>query len=367
MVKIDLFAKSIWRIRRRRALKLLKKIFVFGLGSLLYAPAVSAQKPVDFQKIARDAEYVCKIWPLDTNFSHGGSGSCFLIELGIENWYVLTNNHVLGVDEYGSLAAYAIVHFNFKNRSKTPFVVRLAGYDPFWDIALLKIVLNDQGPLVLPQPAILGNSDDLKELDPVLAVSSAYAADIDFNFRPGRVADPEAPPFSFPDFGLIETDLTVHHGGSGSPLIDSRGRVVGMISYKYPDIPYAYAIPISRIKLVLPFLARETGKVNEVVHTTIAGLSLRPCLFKVPTCPVGSVLVDGVNDTLTALALKKGDVIISVDGEKVKDLNHLIELFSFGYAPGDTIDLTVLRREADDKPYSEIKAKVVLEMAFRRS
>lgn len=127
--------------------------------------------------------------------------------------HILTNNHILdGADS-------ARVRFH-DGREEVASVV---GSDPKADLALVRVAPN-AGEL---RPATLGDSDRLQIGEWVLSVGSPPGSRISVSV--GVVSAIGRGSAGLPDHAdLIHTDANINAGNSGGPLVDRKGRVVGI-------------------------------------------------------------------------------------------------------------------------------------------
>ena len=129
------------------------------------------------------------------------------------NGYVVTNEHVV---KEANLIAIRV--------GRTEFLGDLVGSDSRTDLAVLKV----KGPV--PMAAEWGDSDQLEAGDWVLAIGSPYG--LERTVSAGIVSATArhnlglAPQDTYQDF--IQVDVAINPGNSGGPLIDLRGRVVGI-------------------------------------------------------------------------------------------------------------------------------------------
>lgn len=171
-------------------------------------------------------------------------GSGFIIS---SDGYILTNNHVIkDADEI-------IVRLS----DRRELVAQVIGADERSDLALLKV--EAQG---LPEVE-LGNSDNLKVGEWVLAIGSPFG--FDYSVTAGIVSAKgrSLPNESYVPF--IQTDVAINPGNSGGPLFNLRGEVVGINSQIYTRsggfMGVSFAIPISVAVNVAEQL-KEKGKVS---------------------------------------------------------------------------------------------------------
>jgi serine protease Do len=252
----------------------------------------------------------------------GGSG--FVIS---PDGLVITNNHVV------EGATSVKVHLDDRD-----YTAQVKGVDKATDIALLKI---DAGhPLRYVE---LGDSDAIRVGDWVMVIGNPLNLDrtvttgvISAKGRSIGISDA-----SFENF--IQTDAAINFGNSGGPLLNMQGQVVGIataINWGAENI--GFAVPINTLKEVLPQL-REKGKVSR----GYLGLGVRNLDYT-------QAQAWGLKDTAGALVqtvesgpakdagVQHGDVILSVDGHKVKQTRDLINYVS-NKGPNATVTLDVWR------------------------
>lgn len=164
------------------------------------------------------------------------SGSGLVIDT---QGFVLTNNHVVAQDTVRRIVTLA-------NGAAGPFQV-VARY-PFADIALVKIPAHDS---LASMP--IGRSHDLMLGEPTLVIgspdrlTSTVSTGIVSGLQRGTRMAALGPA------GLIQTSAPSGHGGSGGPLINALGEVIGIISSGRDNMEnVAFAIPADRIRMAFP-------------------------------------------------------------------------------------------------------------------
>jgi len=262
------------------------------------------------------------------NASTHAVGSGFVVD---RQGHVLTNNHVI--------AGASVIEVVFA-KNKRKMLAKTVGIDTKTDLALLKVNL-PRGV----QPLDLGDSDTLRVGDIVLAIGNpfGYGQTVTSGIisAKGRVIG--AGPYD--DF--LQTDALIHPGNSGGPLLDVRGRVVGIntaVATEGPGI--GFAMPINLAKVVMRDLARY-GKVRR----PWLGIIGKNILSADEVDDVDAL--DGVYGVIIAnlvvespgyrAGLKIGDLIMGFDGNKVADLNQLQKLM-IAKAPQDQVRLKIYRR-----------------------
>ncbi|MBQ2619718.1 MAG: trypsin-like peptidase domain-containing protein [Thermoguttaceae bacterium] len=161
----------------------------------------------------------------------------------------------------------------------------------------------------------------------------------------------------------VQTDAAVSPNNYGGPLLDVRGRVIGIIVPLSPqsdeadagvdwyDSGIGFAIPWDAVQSVFPKLAK-----GENIVPGFIGFAT-----EIPNPSVAEpVLVDPPKDSPAAKAgFKKGDRIVSVDGKPVATFAQFKTAIS-GKALGDTIEVTVERKGKKDAEPVTITQKITL-------
>jgi Do/DeqQ family serine protease len=280
-----------------------------------------------------------------------GFGSGVIIS---KDGYVVTNNHVInGANE-----------IEVTTNDEQTFKAKLVGNDEATDIALLKI--EGKNMPVIP----FGDSDALKVGEWVLAVGNPF--NLTSTVTAGIVsAKGRGSVFSGYGYGgqggmraqdkvesFIQTDAAVNPGNSGGALVNTKGELVGINTAIYSEtgnfVGYSFAVPISLVKKVVSDI-REYGAVQRaVLGVMIIDVPLlketKPEAYEKLKVHEG-VYVDefSLNSSAQKAGLKEGDVIIAINGTKVKTNNELKALVN-RYRPGNTIEVQV-NRYGDVKTY----------------
>ena len=281
-------------------------------------------------------------------------GTGFVVDGG---GYILTNAHV--VDENGQKASGVTVVFN-KGGSQTKRVKgELVGVDVGSDVAVIKVDPKSLGLKPLP----LGDSSKVTIGEPVVAIGNPLG--YDFSITSGIVSATGRSlqsPNGMTIPNGIQTDAAINQGNSGGPLIDSRGKVIGIneqiASQGGGNDGLGFAVPINTAIRSLNQL-RDSGKVkyawmgvqgqtltSDVAATfnmkTAGGALIEKVAAGSPAAKAGlqggdqTVTVQGQDFTLG------GDVVVKADGKDVGSFDDLIAILS-EKNPGDKVTLTVER------------------------
>lgn len=259
-----------------------------------------------------------------------GLGSGFVID---PSGYVVTNNHVMaGTNE-------AEVRF----ADGTKFKGRLIGRDEATDIALLKIDAPNSFPSL--------KFDDDKRVrvgDLVLAVGNPFGLNgtVTAGILSARGRD-EIGSGQFTDY--LQLDAAINPGNSGGPTFDANGRVIGMNSMGRPGSGIGFAIPSSTIMRVVEDL--KAGREVTRGYLGVQIESLSDDTAKAVGLPnANGALVTGVIEGSPAAkaGIKRGDVILEINGETVKDNRELARKIA-ALQVGQTATFTVWRDGAKIK------------------
>lgn len=262
----------------------------------------------------------------------GGSGVIIS-----EDGYIVTNNHV--VDQATKLRV--------KLNDGRTFDAKVIGTDPTTDVALIKIEA-DKLPTIP-----FGSSDALRLGEWVLAIGSPF--DLQSTITAGIVSAKarrlNVIPNEFRIESFIQTDAAVNPGNSGGALVNTHGELVGINTLIQSStgsyIGYSFAVPETIVRKVVVDL-KEYG----VVQRAMLGISFRPIdqsfiddqgkelgIEEIGGVYVASVSEDGA---ASEAGIRKGDVILSVDGVKLDDKAPLQEQIG-KRRPNDKVKLSVKR------------------------
>ena len=251
--------------------------------------------------------------------------------------YVVTNNHV--VDGASKLRV--------KLNDGRSFDAKLIGKDSATDLALLKIEASD-----LPTLAF-GSSDALRLGEWVLAIGSPF--DLQSTITAGIVSAKARNlgviPNDFRIEAFIQTDAAVNPGNSGGALVNTHGELVGINtlikSQTGSYIGYSFAIPESIVRKVVVDL-KEFGIVQRAL------LGIRFAIVdqdfidregkELGITELGGAYVAGVVEggSASEAGIRKGDVILDIDGVKINDNATLSEQIG-RRRPNDKVKLSVKR------------------------
>lgn len=242
------------------------------------------------------------------------SGSGAVID--VANGYVVTNFHVVR-----EAAALKVVLADGRQME-----ARLIGEDPATDLALLQVQSRDLTALTMV------DSGSLRVGDVVVAVGFPFG--LDQTVTAGIVSGLGRKGVGTQLEDFIQTDASINFGNSGGPLLDSRGRLIGVNTAIYSqsggNVGIGFAVPTRIVTAVLDQL-----KAHGKVQRGAIGVEVEP------TGPAGSgqqgarVTKVAKGSSAEAAGLRPGDVILAANGETVRqsaDLKRIIGLI----VPGRT-------------------------------
>ena len=244
--------------------------------------------------------------------------------------YILTNNHVIkNADK-----------IKVRLSDKKEFTGRVIGSDPKTDLAVIKIDARNLTTLEM------GNSDELKVGELVLAIGNPYA--LSQTITMGIVSAVGRANVGIADYeDFIQTDAAINPGNSGGALVNVRGELVGINTAIFSTTGgyqgIGFAIPSNMAKTVMNSLI-EKGKVirgwlgvsiQSITHERAQQFGLEK--------DYGTLVADVVEGSPAKKAgLMRGDVIIEFKGKKVNEPYHLRNITA-GTQPGEKVKIKIIR------------------------
>ena len=276
-------------------------------------------------------------------------GSGFVID---KAGHIVTNYHVI--------EGARSVEVSFSNNESMKATI--VGSDPSTDVAVLKVDAHSRALT----PLRLGDSDDVRVGDPVIAIGNPFG--LERTVTTGIVSALQRVIQAPNDFSIdhvIQTDAALNKGNSGGPLLDARGDVIGVNSQiqtgnvnDQGNVGIGFAVPINTVKTV----AAQIIKNGHVEHAFL-GITAQPVppsiakLFRLHASH--GLLVIGVRPGSAAaeagLRAGKskatvagvtyplgGDLIVSADGVQLSSIDQLRDVIS-GKRPGQKVKLEIWR------------------------
>ena len=261
-----------------------------------------------------------------------GSGSGFLFT---PDGYLLTNSHVVhGSDR-------VIVRLNDEAGSPADLV----GSDPDSDLAVLRV----GSPTALPFVE-LGDSSTLRVGQVAIAIGNplGYSKSVTTGVISalGRTLRASSGRLMH---DVIQTDAALNPGNSGGPLVDSRGRVIGVNTAMIPQAQaICFATGINTAKWVIAQLFAH-GRVRRA-YIGVSGASVRIATrivrhFDLPNSGAVHVADVSAGSPAARAGVAVGDRVIALDGNPVDGIDDLQRLLDAEYI-GRDCELTLLRRSS---------------------
>lgn len=260
--------------------------------------------------------------------------------------YIFTNAHVVGNQE-----KQKVTYGN--DKSVTGKVI---GKDKWSDLAVVKAKVADENI----KPMTMGDSNNIKLAEPILVIGNPLGTDFKGSVSQGIVSglnrhvpvDIDKNDNYDALMKAFQIDAPVNPGNSGGAVVDRDGRLIGIVSLKidmHNVEGMAFAIPINDVRKIAKELEHK-GKVNypntEIKIKNVGDLddSERNAI-NLPTkvnhgVLIGEVKENGLGDKS---GLKKGDVIVELDGKKIEDNLRYRQVIYSHYDDQKTITAKIYR------------------------
>jgi S1-C subfamily serine protease len=280
----------------------------------------------------------------------GGSGSGFVYD---QEGHIVTNAHV--VRNADAIRVY------FSDDTITE--AEVLGIDQDADLAVLQVNV----PQDILVPVEMGSSADLEVGQLAIAIGNPFGYErtltVGFISALGRVLRQES---GFSIAEVIQTDAAINPGNSGGPLLDSKGRVIGVNSYYRPSSPLGgsigigFAVPVDQAASVVPELIAH----GQYRHPWlgISGYEIRPELINALDLDIdqGALVTEAIEDGPSARAgiqggtrpievtgypepiAAGGDIIVAIDDTEVHGMDDIITYLQ-GTRVGQQVILTIIR------------------------
>jgi S1-C subfamily serine protease len=271
-----------------------------------------------------------------------GSGSGSILD---QQGNILTNYHVIAGAQKLSVSI----------GGKKDYAATIVGGDPDTDLAVIRLTEKPSGPLtVIP----MGDSDKLVVGQKVLAIGNPFG--LDRTLTTGVISGLQRPIRARNNRlieGAIQTDASINPGNSGGPLLDSRGRMIGInsqiLSPSGSSAGVGFAVPVSIAKRVVPQLL-QNGQVrrpklgistrdiaafrNQVDLPTDDGVLIMQVARGGGAAQAG---LRGIQQTDTG-DFELGDIIVGINNDKVGNSDDLFRVLD-KHQIGETVQVHIWR------------------------
>jgi S1-C subfamily serine protease len=271
-----------------------------------------------------------------------GAGSGFIWS---KDGYVVTNYHVVAGGDSYTVTLY----------DQTTIPAKLVGVDPAKDVAVLKLEAVPERLLAIQ----VGDSSNLLVGQKVLAIGSPFGLDRTLTTGVISALGREiagAGGVTIRD--MIQTDASINPGNSGGPLLDSRGRLIGMntviFSRSGQSAGIGFAVPVNFIKRLVPQLIAHGKPIRPGLGVRIfsddvaRGVGVRGVIIRDVTRG-SSAASAGLRGTVydNRGRPRMGDVIVGIDDYPVHNYDELYNALD-RYTVGDTVKVHVRRPGAGE-------------------
>lgn len=257
-----------------------------------------------------------------SNSSPNGLGSGVIIKSDSDKSYILTNYHVL---EDCSKATISI-------DNKT-YDCTAVGYDDTADLAVVTI------PVGNLQVAEWGDSDSLTVGEWCMAIGSPMgyentctAGIVSATGRNGAVSDGDN---TYYNSDVIQTDASINPGNSGGALVDSEGKLIGIVEYlssnSSSSAGLGFAIPQSTAQKI----AEKIMESGTSVSSAFIGISAANTDESQDGMQVGAVVKDSAADKA---GIEAGDYLTKVGDKQITSYSDLKSALA-AYVAGDKVTL----------------------------
>ncbi|MCP3978361.1 MAG: trypsin-like serine protease [bacterium] len=264
-----------------------------------------------------------------------GSGTGFFWD---QDGHIVTNYHV--IEDSDRISVTLADH--------TEWDATVVGVAPEKDLAVLRV----RAPRSSQSPLPVGGSADVLVGQNVLAVGNPFGWDQTLTVGVVSALGRElTSPTGRTIHDVIQTDAAINPGNSGGPLLDSRGRVIGVNTAIYSpsgtSAGIGFAIPIDTVSRLTPQLIAH-GRPIEAGIGGVVWLSDRT--HRIEGAVVRSVRggshgedlgLEGLGVTRRGRVVA-GDIVVAVDDRPVRSVNELRDAFE-GAGVGEPVRLTVRR------------------------
>eukprot|EP01041_Mallomonas_annulata_P002224 gene2224-4322_t len=262
--------------------------------------------------------------------------------------HIVTNYHVVGENTKD-------IQVTFVGTCGTRDAYRgiIRGVDRDKDVAVIKIT-DSTKPYKALRPLEKGTSESLRVGQSALAIGNPFG--LDHTLTTGVISGlgrQITSPNRRPIYNMIQTDAAINPGNSGGPLLDSKGRLIGMNTAIYStsgaSSGIGFAIPVDTLKAVVDIILRDGKVVRPSLGIQYLGgdqarlLGVDSGLIVLGVTPGSAAEQAGLRGTSRSLfSMNMGDIIIGMDGKPVANEADFLKLLD-GKKVGDIIEMKIRR------------------------
>ena len=213
--------------------------------------------------------------------------------------------------------------------------------------------------------ASLGNSDDLRLGEPVIAIGNALGYGQSVTTGVVSAIDREITSEDGATGSFIQTDAAINPGNSGGALLNMQGQVIGINSSKIGGSTIegmGFAIPISAAEPIISDLSLQTTKIKvdetERGYLGVSIAEMSSSYAQMYGMPQGVLIAEVVKDgAADAAGMRRYDIIVSFDSFKIGSYADLQDAMQY-YAAGTTVPVEVMRVQNGE--YESVRLEVTL-------
>lgn len=308
------------------------------------APSSEVSTTAEIAEKARLSNVGILIYTNSSSSSVSGEGSGVVMDVDStgEYTYIITCAHV--IDTQGAIV-------KVQTEDGTVYDAEVVGYDTRTDLGVVRV------HATCFTPAEFGDSDELAVGDPVYAIGNPGGVEFFGTFTGGYVSAINRPISSEIGYTMkcIQHDASINPGNSGGMLVNKYGQVIGINSQKIAATNYegmGFAIPISDAKSIVENLITYGYVPNRpklgITYYPTSSITQYAIIAQVNNLPTGSLVIATINSdsAFTGTDVRKGDMIIAVNGKDMDTADVLLETIDGGKV-GDKLTLTIARIESN--------------------
>ncbi len=339
-------------VSRRTIAFLIVVVIVMQVVTLYYNPLLQMQRAANLDPVqifAKSNRSVVTVRAVAIAPTSSVVATGFVISYD-NSYYVVTNFHVVD----------GVLNTTVTFSNGNSYRAEILGTDAYSDLAILSV----KSPSVELTPLRLGSSSNLRVGESVVAIGNPFGLSSSITVgivsQVGRILQSETSG-SFPIADTIQFSAAINPGNSGGPLINADGTVVGITTAIISGSQgLGFAIPSDMIVRELPFLVK-TGKYDRhpYLGLQLADMNYPLALVMKTNITWGaliqSIVVDGpanksgLRGGTQRVAIEGqryivgGDIILSIDGNRIVDFNALSVYMERHVIPGQTIQVEIIR------------------------
>ncbi|KAA3663356.1 MAG: PDZ domain-containing protein [Chloroflexi bacterium] len=274
-----------------------------------------------------------------------GTGSGFLYD---DSGHIVTNYHVI---EDAS-------RIEVRLSDESTVQAEVVGVDQSNDLAVLKVNLPDNVSIF---PLEIGDADSVRVGQRAIAIGNPFG--LDRTLTTGVVSALGRPLQTDENnviFNVIQTDAAINPGNSGGPLLDSRGRVIGVNTAVRENAQgIGFAVPVDTVQRIVPVLIEQGTYPHPWLG--LLGYSITPDFAELLELPVesgvlvaqlyreGPAVAAGIQGATEQVVVGNrrvligGDVITAVNNTRITNWQNLQQYLELNTRAGENISINLLR------------------------